>query len=167
MSTGRQKFDVRHRAPRVQIEYEVEVDGDEQKNRLPFVMGVLADLSGKPADPLPPVAERRFEEIDANNFDSRMKAIKPRVAFEVPDTLTQAGDLSVDMTFESMDDFAPGALVRRIDALRQLLEARTQLVGLLTRMDGKAGAEELIARMLKDPAWLKTLASDGPPAGST
>jgi type VI secretion system protein ImpB len=167
MSTGRQKFNVRHRAPRVQIDYEIELDGGKKKVQLPFVMGVLADLSGKPADPLPPVSERRFEEIDTDNFDSRMKAIKPRVAFQVPDTLTQAGDLGVDVTFESMDDFAPGALARKIDALRQLVEARTQLADLLARMDGKAGAEELIAKLLNDPAWLKTLASDSPPVGST
>ena len=80
-----QKFIARNRAPRVQIEYDVELYGAEKKIQLPFVMGVLADLSGKPAEPLPPVADRKFLEIDVDNFDSRMKALKPRVAFQVPE----------------------------------------------------------------------------------
>ena len=83
-----QKFIARNRAPRVQIEYDVEVYGSEKKVQLPFVMGVLADLSGKPAEALPAVADRKFLEIDVDNFDSRMKGIKPRVAFQVPNTLT-------------------------------------------------------------------------------
>ncbi|WP_284279642.1 type VI secretion system contractile sheath small subunit [Limnobacter litoralis] len=79
-----QKFVGRNRAPRVQIEYDVEVYGAQKKVQLPFVMGVLSDLSGKPVEPLPPVADREFQEIDVDNFDSRMKSIKPRVAFQVP-----------------------------------------------------------------------------------
>src|ERR1700712_1856407 len=98
-----QKFIARNRAPRVQIEYDLEVYGAEKKVQLPFVMGVLADLSGKPADPLAPVADRKFQEIDVDNFDSRMKAMKPRVAFQVPNTLTSEGNIAVDLTFESMD----------------------------------------------------------------
>jgi type VI secretion system protein ImpB len=103
-----QKFVARNRPPRVQIEYEVEVYGAEKKMQLPFVMGVMADLSGKPADPLPSVDERKFLEIDVDNFDDRMRAMKPRVAFSVPNTLTGEGNLSVDLTFESLDDFSPG-----------------------------------------------------------
>src|SRR3954471_3427666 len=137
-----QKFIARNRAPRVQIEYDVEVYGAEKKVQLPFVMGVLADLSGKPADPLAPVADRKFLEIDVDNFDARMKAMKPRVAFQVPNTLTGEGNLSVDITFESMDDFSPAAVARKVDGLRQLLEARQQLANLLTYMDGKTGAEQ-------------------------
>ena len=117
--------------------------------QLPFVMGVMADLSGKPAEPLPPVAERKFLEIDVDNFDDRMKAMKPRVAFKVPNTLTGEGNLAVDITFESMDDFSPAAVARKVDALNKLLEARTQLSNLLTYMDGKSGAEELIAKVLQ------------------
>ena len=105
-----QKFIARNRAPRVQIEYDVELYGAEKKIQLPFVMGVLADLSGKPAEPLPPVADRKFLEIDVDNFDSRMKAMKPRVAFQVPNTLTGEGNINVELTFESMDDFSPAAI---------------------------------------------------------
>ena len=123
-----QKFIARNRAPRVQIEYDVELYGAEKKIQLPFVMGVLADLSGKPAEPLPPVADRKFLEIDVDNFDSRMKAMKPRVAFQVPNTLTGEGNLNVELTFENMDDFSPAAIARKVDALNKLLEARQQLV---------------------------------------
>jgi type VI secretion system protein ImpB len=154
-----QKFIARNRAPRVQIEYDVEIYGSEKKVQLPFVMGVMADLSGKPAEPLPPVAERKLLEIDVDNFDDRMKAMKPRVAFRVPNTLTGEGELSVDITFESMDDFSPAAVARKVEPLRQLLEARTQLANLLTYMDGKTGAEELIGRLLQDPALLQALAA--------
>src|SRR3546814_3414151 len=96
-----QKFVARNRAPRVQIEYDVEVYGAEKKIQLPFVMGVFADLSGKPAEPLPAVADRKAVEIDIDNFDSRLKSMKPRVAFAVPNTLTGDGNLSVDITFRS------------------------------------------------------------------
>lgn len=154
-----QKFVARNRAPRVQIEYDVEVYGAEKKIQLPFVMGVMADLSGKPADPLAPVADRKFLEIDVDNFDERLKSMKPRVAFQVPNTLTGEGNLAVDVTFESMDDFSPAAIARKVEPLRKLLDARTQLANLLTYMDGKTGAEELIGRVLKDPALLQSLAS--------
>jgi type VI secretion system protein ImpB len=93
-----------------------------------------------------------------DNFDSRMKAMKPRAAFQVPNTLTGEGNLAVDITFESMDDFSPAAVARKVDGLRQLLESRQQLANLLTYMDGKTGAEELIAKVVKDPALLKSLA---------
>jgi type VI secretion system protein ImpB len=154
-----QKFIARNRAPRVQIEYDVEIYGAEKKIQIPFVMGVLADLSGKPVDPLPDVADRKFLEIDIDNFDSRMKAMKPRAAFVVPNTLTGEGSLPVDITFESMDDFSPAAVARKVDALNKLLEARTQLHNLLSYMDGKTGAEDLIAKTLQDPALLKALAA--------
>ena len=154
-----QKFIARNRAPRVQIEYEVEVYGSQKKIELPFVVGVMADLSGKPVDPLPPVADRKFLEIDIDNFDDRLKATKPRVAFRIPNTLTGEGNLSVDLTFESMDDFSPGAVARKIDSLNQLLTARNQLSNLITYMDGKVGAEELVKKLLADPALLNALAS--------
>ena len=159
MATSSQKFIARNRAPRVQIEYDVELYGSEKKIQLPFVMGVLADLSGKPIDPLAPVGERKFLEFDTDNFDARMKAMKPRAAFSVPNSLTGEGNLRVDLTFESMDDFAPAAVARKVDALNKLLEARTQLSNLVTYMDGKGGAEELLAKVMEDPALLKTLAA--------
>jgi len=154
-----QKFIARNRAPRVQIEYDVEVYGAEKSVQLPFVMGVLADLSGQPADPLAPVADRKFLEIDVDNFDERLKSMKPRVAVQVPNTLTGEGNLSVDMTFESMDDFTPAAIARKVESLGKLLEARGQLSNLLTYMDGKTGAEELIGKVLADPSLMQALTS--------
>ena len=154
-----QKFIARNRAPRVQIEYDVELFGAQKKVQLPFVMGVMSDLSGNPADPLPAVADRKFLEFSVDNFDDRIKAMKPRVAFQVPNTLTGEGNLSVDLTFESMDDFSPAAIARKVGALNELMEARQQLSNLVTYMDGKTGAEDLIAKVLRDPALLKTLAA--------
>jgi len=161
-----QKFIARNRAPRVQIEYDVEVYGSQKKIQLPFVMGVMADLSGKPEEPLPPVADRKYLEIDIDNFDQRLKAMKPRVAFAVPNTLTGEGNLQVDITFESMDDFSPAAIARKVEPLRRLLETRTQLSNLMTYMDGKSGAEDLIGKMLTDPALLQVLGSTPNPAAS-
>ncbi len=162
-----QKFIARNRAPRVQIEYDVELYGAEKKIQLPFIMGVMADLSGKPVDPLPPVADRKMLEIDVDNFDDRLKAMKPRVAFQVPNTLTGEGNLNVELTFESMDDFSPVAIARKVDALNKLLQARSQLSNLLTYMDGKSGAEELIARVLQDPTLLQALAAAPKPVADT
>ena len=159
MSTSSQKFIARNRAPRVQIEYDVELYGAEKKVQLPFVMGVMSDLSGKSEEPLPPVADRKFLEIDVDNFDDRMKSMKPRAAFSVPNTLTGAGNMAVDITFESMDDFSPAAIARKVEPLRKLLEARTELSNLMTYMDGKTGAEELISRVMQDPSLLKSLAA--------
>src|SRR5215216_5923744 len=150
-----QKFVARNRAPRVQIEYDVELYGAEKKVELPFVAGVLADLSGKPAEALPAVADRKYLEIDVDNFDERLKSMKPRVAFQVPNTLTGEGNLNVDITFESMEDFSPAAVARKVESLGKLLETRTQLANLLTYMDGKSGAEDLIGKALKDPTLLQ------------
>jgi type VI secretion system protein ImpB len=161
-----QKFIARNRAPRVQIEYDVELYGAQKKVQVPFVMGVLADLTGDPAEPLAPVDDRKFMSIDVDNFDERMKSMKPRVALRVPNTLTGEGELQVDITFESMEDFSPAAVARKVDALNKLLEARTQLSNLVTYMDGKAGAEELISKVLNDPALLKSLADKPKPQDS-
>jgi type VI secretion system protein ImpB len=159
-----QKFIARNRAPRVQIEYDVELYGAEKKIQLPFIMGVMANLSGNSAEPLPDVADRKFLEIDIDNFDQRLKAMKPRAAFQVPNTLTGDGNLMIDLTFESMDDFSPAAVARKVDALSKLLEARQQLANLLTYMDGKTGAEQLIKKVLQDPTLLKAVASAPKPA---
>jgi type VI secretion system protein ImpB len=157
------KFIARNRAPRVQIEYDLELYGSEKKVNLPFVMGVMADLSGKPADPLAPVGDRKFLEVDTDNFDERLKSMKPRVAFNVPNTLTGEGNLPVDITFESMADFSPAAIAAKVEPLAKLLEARTQLSNLLTYMDGKGGAENLMAKVINDPELLKTLGSSAKP----
>jgi len=154
-----QKFIARNRAPRVQIEYDVELYGAEKKVELPFVMAVMSDLSGNPAKPLPAVAERKFLEISVDNFDDRLKAMEPRVAVQVPNKLTGEGNLNIDMTFENLADFSPGAVAKKVPALQQLLEARTQLANLITYMDGKTGAEALIAKVLSDRGLLTTLAA--------
>jgi type VI secretion system protein ImpB len=160
-----QKFIQRNRAPRVQIEYDVETNGAMQKKQIPFIMGVLADLSGKSADELPEVGQRKALEIDMDNFDSRLKAMKPRVTFAVPNKITgEAGNIGVDLTFESMDDFSPAAIARKVEPLAKLLQARTQLADLATHMDGRAGAEKLIADALQNPALLQALASAPKPA---
>ena len=166
MATSSQKFIARNRAPRVQIEYDVELYGAEKKVQLPFVMGVMSDLSGKSEEPLPPVADRKFLEIDVDNFDDRMKSMKPRAAFAVPNTLTGKGNMAVDITFESMDDFSPAAIARKVEPLRALLDARTQLSNLMTYMDGKTGAEELISKVMQDPALLKSLAGAPKPVAT-
>ena len=164
MAQSSQKFIARNRAPRVQIEYDVEVYGSEKKVQLPFVMGVLADLSGSPAEPLPPVGDRKLLEIDVDNFDERLKSMKPRVAFQVANTLTGEGNLNVDLTFTSMDDFSPAAIAKKVDGLKELLNARTQLSNLITYMDGKTGAEDLIGKIINDPSLLQALASAPKPA---
>lgn len=156
-SESSQKFLGRTRAPRVQIEYDVEVYGAQKKVSLPFVMGVMAELSGQSTQPQAPVSERQFLEIDSENFDERLKAMKPRVAAMVPNTLTGEGRLGIDLTFESMDDFSPAAIARRVEPLNRLLEARGHLANLLTYMDGKVDAEALVARLLADPALMRTL----------
>ncbi|MDR0630316.1 MAG: type VI secretion system contractile sheath small subunit [Treponema sp.] len=153
-----QKFIAKNRAPRVQIEYDVELNGAEKKVDLPFVMGVMSDLSGKPVEPLARVEDRQPLEINSENFDDRLKGIKPRVAFTVPNVIGGEGNIPVDMTFESMADFSPAAVTSKVDGLKQLMEARQQLANLLSYMDGKQGAEDLLNKILKDPTLLKALA---------
>ena len=169
MSTSGQKFVAKNRAPRVQIEYDVELYGAEKKVQLPFVMGVMSDLSGKSEAPLPSVADRKFLEIDVDNFDERMKALRPRATFTVPNTLTGDGNLSIDLSFESMKDFTPAAIAKKVEPLSKLLEARTQLSHLITYMDGKTGAEELIAKLIADPQALTAIlaSSEDAPVSSS
>jgi len=161
-----QKTIGRNRAPRVQIEYDVELYGAEKKEELPFVMGVMSSLSGNPKEPPAPVKDRKFLDVDIDNFDDTLKAMKPRAAFRVPNTLTGEGEMSIDLTFESMEDFSPAAVAGKVDSLNKLLEARSQLSNLMTYMDGKDGAEELIAKLLQDPTLLKTLAAEAKPEES-
>ncbi|CDG17590.1 MULTISPECIES: type VI secretion system contractile sheath small subunit [Xenorhabdus] len=166
MKSSGQKFIARNRPPRVQIEYDVELYGSEQQIQLPFVMGVISDLAGKPLEALPEVSERKFMEIDIDNFDERMKSIQPRVAFQVDNTLTHDGKLNIELIFERMEDFQPDAIAKKVDPLAKLLEARTQLANLLSYMDGKSGAEQLIADILQNPALLKSLAEAPKPTDS-
>lgn len=154
-----QKFLSRNRSPRVQIEYDVEIYGSEKKVELPFVMGVLADLAGKSTQEQINLNEREFLEIDADNFNQRMKAIKPRVAFNVENTLTdEQSQLAVELEFEKMEDFSPDQVAQHIPALKTLLDARVELSNLLSYMDGKVEAEELISKVLSEPDLLKSLA---------
>lgn len=156
------KFIGRNRAPRVQIDYDCEVLS-EKKRELPFVMGVLSDLSGNPEEPLPALSDRKFVEVDNENFDDVLKQNKPRVAFQVDNTLTGEGKMNIDLTFESMSDFSPDAIARKVEPLRKLLEARTQLSNLTSFMDGKDDAETVLQGLLENQALLKSLMESAPP----
>ena len=147
-----QKFIARNRAPRVQIEYDVEIYGSQKKVQLPFVMGVMADLSGKPAEPLAPVADRKMLEIDVDNFDDRMKAMKPRVAFMVPNTLTGEGNLAVDITFEKHGRLlARGgrAQGRRAEQAARGAHPALQPADLHGRQERRRGADRQHARAIR------------------
>nr|WP_218884078.1 type VI secretion system contractile sheath small subunit [Burkholderia guangdongensis] len=149
-----QKFIGESRAPRVQIEYDVEIYGSQKKVELPFVAGVMADLSGDNVESLGAVEDRRFVGIDVENFDERMAQIAPALSYHVKNVLTDDGTLiPIDLTFESMDSFEPAEVVRRIPELSALLDARNRLKELLTYMDGKVAAEDLIHELLKNPKW--------------
>jgi type VI secretion system protein ImpB len=155
-----QRFIKKNRAPRVHIEYEVETFGSRQKIELPFVMGVMSDLSGKSEVEKKSLDKRDFSEFDMDNFEQRMEAIAPRAVFQVDNTLTGDGSkLGVDLTFKSMDDFSPGAVAKNVPALAKMLEARQELSDLMAYMDGKDGAQELLDKVLKDPELMKSLAS--------
>jgi len=159
MSDSGQKFIRRNRAPRVHITYEDPYDTDKLIE-LPFVMGVLADLSGNnPGVEKPEVADRKFLDIDMDNFDNRMAAIQPGAKFNVPNKLSGAADekLSVDLKFNKMEDFKPAAIARQVPALAKLLEAREQLKNLQLYMDGKADAEAKLKELLNDPALMAAL----------
>lgn len=157
-----QRFIRENRAPRVHIEYEVETYGSRQKVELPFVMGVMSELSGKSRVDKKPAETREFIDFDMDNFDQRMEAIAPRAAFVVENTLGGEGKLAVDLDFRNMNDFSPGEVARRVEPLAKLLEARTQLDDLLSYMDGKNGAQELLDKVLKDPALLQAISAARP-----
>ena len=155
-----QKFIGESRAPRVQIEYDVELYGSSKKVELPFVAGVMADLSGDNVEPLGPVEERRFVGIDVENFDKRMEEISPELGFHVKNVLTNDNTLiEVNLRFDSMASFEPGEVVKRIPELAVMLDARKQLKELITYMDGKAAAEDVIEELLKNPKWREAVQS--------
>jgi type VI secretion system protein ImpB len=159
MSDSGQKFIRRNRAPRVHITYEDPSDA-EKLIELPFVMGVMADLSGNaPGVEKPDVAQRKFLDIDMDNFENRMAAIQPGVAFRVRNKLGEATDekMQVKLRFNKMDDFKPAQVARQVPALAKLLEARDQLKNLQLYMDGKADAEKKLRELLKDPALMAAL----------
>lgn len=162
---GGQRFIKENRAPRVHIEYEVETFGSRQKVELPFVMGVMSDLSGKSEVDKKPIDKRDFVEFDIDNFEQKMEAIAPRAAFVVDNTLTGEGKVGVDLTFKSLDDFTPGQIAKQVPQLAKLLEARQQLNDLMLYMDGKDGAQDLLDKVLKDPELMKALAAAKPAEG--
>ena len=162
MAKSGQRFIKENRAPRVHIEYEVETFGSRQKVELPFVMGVMSDLSGKSTVEKKVLDKRDFQDFDMDNFDQRMGAIAPRAAFNVDNSLTGDGKMAVDMTFKTMDDFSPGAVAKNTPALAKLLEAREQLNDLMLYMDGKDGAQELLDKVLKDKELMSALAAKPP-----
>lgn len=167
MAKGGQRFIKENRAPRVHIEYEVETFGSRQKVELPFIMGVMSDLSGKSNVEKKTIDKRDFVEVDIDNFDQKMESIAPRAAFVVDNTLTGEGKMAVDLNFKTLDDFSPGAVAKNVPALAKLLEARNQLNDLMAYMDGKDGAQNLLDRVLKDPDLLKALAGTKPAQDET
>lgn len=161
-----QKFIGRNRAPRVQINYELEQYGAKKLVELPFIVGVMSDLAGKSEseEAKKAVADRKFLEIDVDNFNSRMEKLKPKVSFRVDNTLTGEGAVPVEIEFTSMEDFSPVKVAKKVAPLAKLVEARSQLSSLLTLMDGKSDAEELLSKVMGDPDLLKAIADAPPPA---
>ena len=157
MADSGQKFISRNRSPRVHISYDVETYGARKSVELPFVMGVISDLSGKSEVAKKDLKDREFSEFDVDNFDKRMAAIAPRAAFLVDNEIEGEGKLGVDLTFKKMEDFEPGKIAENVPALAKLLEARQQLNDLLIMMDGKQDATELLDKVLKDENLLKAL----------
>jgi type VI secretion system protein ImpB len=150
-SESKQKWVGRNRPPRVQIEYETEINGAQRVIDLAHITGVMSDLSGKSKVEKPVIREREFKEIDVDNFDDRMKAIQPRAAFGVDNVLSdEGGKLPVELIFESMDDFSPDSIAKNVSGVKELLETRKQLKNLLSYMDGKANAEEWLEELLQD-----------------
>jgi type VI secretion system protein ImpB len=158
MKTNSQKYIAENRAPRVQIAYDVEVSGEQKTVELPFVMGVLADLSGHDADVLPQVSERRFVEIDQASFDLHMQQISPSLFLQIKNHISGEGVLVADLQFKKIEDFRPDQVARQIPALAKLLEAREKLSSLLAYMDGKTNTSELINQILNDKKLLEQLA---------
>lgn len=158
-SDSGQKFIKRNRPPRVQIAYEDPYDAEKQVE-LPFVMGVLADLSGN-ASPVekPPMAQRKFANVDMDNFDDYMESVEPTVTFRTENRLADGSGekMGMSLTFRKMDDFSPAAIARQVPALKALLEAREQLANLQRYMDGKAAAEDQLKRLLSDPDMMQAL----------
>lgn len=156
-----QKFIGKNNAPRVQIEYDVELYGSQKKVELPFVTGVMSDLSGHRKKALPAIEERKFLTFDQDNFNDRMRAIRPHLQFYIDNKMSDDNALlDVDLEFESIEDFTPGEIARRIPQMQQLLEARQHLTQLITYMDGKSSAEEVVKNLLEKPDFLHQLVTD-------
>ncbi|HXZ00139.1 MAG TPA: type VI secretion system contractile sheath small subunit [Stellaceae bacterium] len=152
----------RVRPPRVQITYDVEIGGAIEKKELPFIVGILADLSGKPAEALPPVKDRKFVEIDRDNFNDVLAAISPRLAFRVPNKLVKdsTDQLNVELVFKNMDEFGPVEIIRQVPALKKLYEGRQRLRDLLTKLDGNDGLDALLKDVIQNTESQAALKKD-------
>jgi type VI secretion system protein ImpB len=162
MSDSLQKWVGRNRPPRVQITYDVEIGDAIEKKELPLVVGLLADLSGQPATPLPKMKDRRFVEIDRDNFNEVMGKIAPRLDMSVPDTLKGEGNLKVELNFREFEHFHPEAIVNQVPRLRRLLEARQQLRDLLGKLDGNDELDALLENVLQNTEELKAMKEAAP-----
>lgn len=147
----------RIRPPRVQITYDVEIGGAIQKKELPFLVGILADLSGQPAEALPKLKDRKFVEIDRDNFNDVMASIAPRVTASVDNKLTGEGKTNVELNFHNIDDFSPVSVIRQVDSLRKLFEARQRLSDLLAKLDGNDTLDSLLREVAGNQDGLKQL----------
>jgi type VI secretion system protein ImpB len=151
----------RVRAPRVQITYDVEIGDSIEMKEIPFVVGVLGDFSGKPDEPLPKLKDRKFIEIDRDNFNKVLEGMKPRVAYRVDNKLTNDGSqIAVDLRFKSMDDFHPERVAEQIDPLRKLVEARKRLSDLLSKLDGNDKLDEILQDVISSTDSLKKLGEE-------
>jgi len=151
----------RVRKPRVHITYDVETEGAVVQKELPFVVGVLGDFSGKPTEPLPSLKDRKFVQIDRDNFDEVMGRMRPALSFKVENTLQgNETEMLVELKFRSMDDFEPGAIAEQIPAIKSLLEVRNRLRDLLTKADRSEELENLLERVLQNEGDLKELSAD-------
>lgn len=147
----------RIRPPRVQITYDVEIGGAIQKKELPFLVGILADLSGQPAEALPKLKDRKFVEIDRDNFNDVMASIAPRMTASVDNKLTGEGKTNVELNFHNIDDFSPVSVIRQIESLRKLFEARQRLSDLLAKLDGNDTLDSLLREVAGNQDGLKQL----------
>ncbi len=159
MAESLQKWVGRNRPPRVQITYDVEIGDAIEKRELPLVVGVLADLAGKPASAPPKMKDRRFVEIDRDNFDEIMAKIGPRLDMSVPDMMKGSGNLKIELTPKKFADFHPEAIVNQVPRLKKLLEARLELRDLLAKLDGNDDLDGLLAGIVKNTEGLKQIRS--------
>jgi type VI secretion system protein ImpB len=155
----------RVRPPRVQLSYDVEIGDAIEQKELPFVVGVLGDFSGNPKEPLPKLRDRKFVNVDLDNFDEVMQGMAPRASYRVKNELTpEGGEFAVDMTFEKLDDFRPESVVQKVEPLRQLLEARTKLADLRNKLAGNEKLEDILNDVLTSTEKLAALSKAATPA---
>jgi len=151
----------RVRAPRVQITYDVEIGDSIEMKEIPFVVGVLGDFSGKPEEPLPKLKDRKFTEIDRDNFNKVLEGMKPRLAYKVDNKLTNDDSkIAVELKFKSLDDFSPERVTEQIDPLKKLVETRKKLSELLNKLDGNDNLNELLQDVISSTDALQKLSAD-------